>query len=96
MSCARLTAPYYMKKPTVTDRKVMPFCERKTLERKSREKELGYFRKRFCHPLKEYPPSGGYLFLSAVSLVEKLLNFMKKGMLPIDKQLKKWYYLFND
>ena len=25
MSFARLTAPYYMKKPTVTDRKVMPF-----------------------------------------------------------------------
>lgn len=29
MSCAHLTAPYYMKKPTVTDQKVMPFCERK-------------------------------------------------------------------
>ena len=29
MSFARLTAPYYMKKPTVTDRKVMLFCERK-------------------------------------------------------------------
>lgn len=79
MSCARLTAPYYMKKPTVTDRKVMPFANGKTLERKSREKELGYLRKRFCHPLQRIPAVRRVFISERRFPCGKIVKFYEKG-----------------